>query len=245
MRSVWSECSVCSWRLSSVSLAVQQTTACSKLITSQGRGRFFIRLMLMRRTLGNVIKHMLHTNRVIEVSRHSSDNWKLFFTDNQHHFFSSQWYCPNVAILRNEEFVGEFLFGQDTLAVIYWLFCCNYCLKCLRTEPFLSLSMVLSEMNFKISIEVWTACPLHLLYLSLRSSFLTRNFLFVTLISELQLLGWKLAASGTILMFSCIWFTCMCMKSSCWTACCKPCLCFRCVKSMKLFPVESWGWCSG
>lgn len=79
VRSVWSECSVCSWRLSSVSLAVQQTTACSKLITSQGRGRFFIRLMLMRRTLGNVIKHLLHTNRVIEVSGHSSDSWKLFF----------------------------------------------------------------------------------------------------------------------------------------------------------------------
>uniref|UniRef100_A0A673K1H3 Uncharacterized LOC107755421 n=1 Tax=Sinocyclocheilus rhinocerous TaxID=307959 RepID=A0A673K1H3_9TELE len=95
-------------RLSSVSLAVQQTTACSKLITSQGRGRFFIRLMLMRRTLGNFVKHLLHTNRVIEVSRHS---------------------------------------------IIYWLFCCNYCLKCLQTEPFLSLSMVLSEMNFKISIE--------------------------------------------------------------------------------------------
>ncbi len=36
-------------------LAVQQTTVCSKLITSQGRGRFFIRLMLMRRILGNVI----------------------------------------------------------------------------------------------------------------------------------------------------------------------------------------------
>uniref|UniRef100_A0A673HWJ5 PDZ domain-containing protein n=1 Tax=Sinocyclocheilus rhinocerous TaxID=307959 RepID=A0A673HWJ5_9TELE len=58
-------------RLSSVSLAVQQTTACSKLMTSQGRGRFFIRLMLMRRTLGNVVKQLLHTNRVIEVSGHS------------------------------------------------------------------------------------------------------------------------------------------------------------------------------
>ncbi|XP_051959557.1 uncharacterized protein LOC127627257 [Xyrauchen texanus] len=88
-------------RLSSVSLAVQQTAACTKLITSQGRGRFFIRLILIRRTLGNVVKHILHTNRVIE------------------------WYCPNIAILRNQEFV----------------------------EPFLSLSMVLSEMDFKLSIE--------------------------------------------------------------------------------------------
>lgn len=61
-------------RLSSVSLAVQQTAACSKIITSQGRGRFFIRLMLMRRTLGNVVKHLLHTNRVMEVSeQHNRD----------------------------------------------------------------------------------------------------------------------------------------------------------------------------
>nr|XP_021328257.1 uncharacterized protein si:ch211-250n8.1 isoform X2 [Danio rerio]XP_021336073.1 uncharacterized protein si:ch211-250n8.1 isoform X2 [Danio rerio] len=88
-------------RLSSISLAVQQSTACSKLITSQGRGRFFIRLMLRRRTLGSVVKHLLHTNRVIE------------------------WYCPNISILRNEELL----------------------------EPFLSLSMVLSEMDFKISVE--------------------------------------------------------------------------------------------
>ncbi|XP_056626915.1 uncharacterized protein si:ch211-250n8.1 [Triplophysa dalaica] len=88
-------------RLSSVSLAVQQTAGCCKIITSQGRGRFFIRLMLMKRTLGNVVKHLLHTNRVME------------------------WYCPNVAILRNEEFV----------------------------EPFISLSMVLSEMEFKLNIE--------------------------------------------------------------------------------------------
>ncbi|XP_051529841.1 uncharacterized protein si:ch211-250n8.1 isoform X2 [Myxocyprinus asiaticus] len=88
-------------RLSSVSLAVQQTTACTKLTNFQGRGRFFIRLMLMRKTLGNVVKHLLHTNRVIEL------------------------YSPYIAILRNEEFV----------------------------EPFLSLSMVLSEMDFKLSIE--------------------------------------------------------------------------------------------
>lgn len=105
--------------------------------------------------------------------------------------------------------------------------------------------MVLSEMNFKISIEVWTAHPLHLLCASLCWVLDLHVLLFVTLISELQLPGWKLAASGMILMFWCTWFTCMCMKRSCWIACCKPCLCFRCVTSMKLFPVESWGWCSG
>ncbi|XP_055032995.2 uncharacterized protein [Misgurnus anguillicaudatus] len=88
-------------RLSSVSLSVQQTAACTKIITSQGRGRFFIRLMLMRRTLGSVVKHLLHTNKVIE------------------------WYSPNIAILRNEEFL----------------------------EPFVSLSMVLSEIELKLNIE--------------------------------------------------------------------------------------------
>ncbi|XP_066521891.1 uncharacterized protein si:ch211-250n8.1 isoform X2 [Hoplias malabaricus] len=88
-------------RLSAVSLAVQKTTACPKLLTTQGRGRFFIRLMLTRRTLGNVVKHLLHTDKVLE------------------------WYSPDISVLRNEEFV----------------------------EPFLSLCLVLSEMEFKLNIE--------------------------------------------------------------------------------------------
>ncbi|KAI4900745.1 hypothetical protein NFI96_016715 [Prochilodus magdalenae] len=88
-------------RLSAVSLAVQQTTACPKLLTAQGRGRFFIRLMLSRRSLGNVVKHLLHTPRVMEC------------------------YSPEISVLRNEEFV----------------------------EPFLSLCLVLSEMEFKLNIE--------------------------------------------------------------------------------------------
>ncbi|XP_076855485.1 uncharacterized protein LOC143510238 isoform X3 [Brachyhypopomus gauderio] len=91
--------SVC--RLGTVSLAVQQTTACPKLLSAQGRGRFFIRLMLNRRILGNVVKHLLHSSRIME------------------------WYNPDISVLRNEEFV----------------------------EPFLSLCLVLSEMEFKLNIE--------------------------------------------------------------------------------------------
>ncbi|XP_051968500.1 uncharacterized protein LOC127633446 isoform X2 [Xyrauchen texanus] len=134
-------------RLSSISLAVQQTTACTKLTNSQARGRFFIRLMLMRKTLGNVVKHLLHTNRVIEL------------------------YSPYIAILRNEEFVGEFLYVCLCKAFSVITFCVytdNECqffssqlyspyIAILRNEefvePFLSLSMVLSEMDFKLSIE--------------------------------------------------------------------------------------------
>ncbi|XP_026879046.2 uncharacterized protein si:ch211-250n8.1 isoform X2 [Electrophorus electricus] len=88
-------------RLGAVSLAVQQTIACPKLLTAQGRGRFFIRLMLSRRILGNVVKHLLHTSRIME------------------------WYRPEVSVLRNEDFV----------------------------EPFLSLCLILSEMQFKLNIE--------------------------------------------------------------------------------------------
>ncbi|KAL6475608.1 hypothetical protein MHYP_G00166480 [Metynnis hypsauchen] len=72
-------------RLSAVSLAVQQTTACPKLLTAQGRGRFFIRLMLAKRTLENAVKHVLHTGRVME------------------------WYSPETSVLRNEKFVEPFL----------------------------------------------------------------------------------------------------------------------------------------
>ncbi|KAL7869515.1 hypothetical protein AOLI_G00135030 [Acnodon oligacanthus] len=72
-------------RLSAVSLAVQQTTACPKLLTAQGRGRFFIRLMLAKGTLENAVKHVLHTGRVME------------------------WYSPETSVLRNEKFVEPFL----------------------------------------------------------------------------------------------------------------------------------------
>ncbi|KAK2866669.1 hypothetical protein Q7C36_002725 [Tachysurus vachellii] len=88
-------------RLGAVSLAVQQTTACPKLLSAQGRGRYFIRLMLSRRTLGNVVIHLLHTSSILE------------------------WYSSDISVLRNEEFV----------------------------EPFLSLCLVLSEMEFKLNIH--------------------------------------------------------------------------------------------
>ncbi|XP_036384491.1 uncharacterized protein si:ch211-250n8.1 [Megalops cyprinoides] len=87
--------------LSALSLAMEQTSTCRKLLTAQGRGRFFLRLALNRRILGSVVQHMLHTPKVLEC------------------------YDPAVSIFRNEEFV----------------------------EPFLSLLLVLSEMEFKLNIE--------------------------------------------------------------------------------------------
>ncbi|XP_062859616.1 uncharacterized protein si:ch211-250n8.1 isoform X2 [Trichomycterus rosablanca] len=87
--------------LGAISLAVQRTTPCPKLLSDQGRGRYFMRLMLTRRTLGNVVKHMLHTDRIME------------------------WYSPDISVLRNEELM----------------------------EPFVSLCMVLSDMEFKLNIE--------------------------------------------------------------------------------------------
>ncbi|XP_031424374.1 uncharacterized protein si:ch211-250n8.1 isoform X1 [Clupea harengus] len=88
-------------RLGSVSLAVDQTTNCKKLLTAQGRGRYFLRLALNRRILGNVVKHMLHTPKVLE------------------------FYSTTISILKNEEFL----------------------------EPFVSLMLVISEMEFKLCIE--------------------------------------------------------------------------------------------
>ncbi|XP_064179357.1 uncharacterized protein si:ch211-250n8.1 isoform X1 [Anguilla rostrata] len=87
--------------LSPLSLAVERTSGCRKLLTAQGRGRFFLRLALSRRILGSVVQHMLHTPKVLE------------------------WYSAAISIFRNEELV----------------------------EPFLSLLLVLSEMDFKLNIE--------------------------------------------------------------------------------------------
>ncbi|XP_049615879.1 uncharacterized protein si:ch211-250n8.1 isoform X2 [Syngnathus scovelli] len=88
-------------RLSAVASAVEQTKACRKLISAQGRGRYLLRLALGRKTLPQFIAHLLHTPRVLE------------------------WYSPTFSILRNEEF----------------------------SEPFMSLLLVLSQMDFKVDME--------------------------------------------------------------------------------------------
>ncbi|CAN9508952.1 unnamed protein product [Ophioblennius macclurei] len=88
-------------RVSVVSLAVEQTRVCRKLLSAQGRGRYLLRLALNRRALPQFFTHLLHTPRVLE------------------------WYSPTVSILRNEEFV----------------------------EPFMSLLLVLSHMDFKLDME--------------------------------------------------------------------------------------------
>ncbi|XP_042253076.1 uncharacterized protein si:ch211-250n8.1 isoform X1 [Thunnus thynnus] len=89
-------------RLSALSLAVEQTKVCRKLLSAQGRGRYLLRLALSRKALPQFITHLLHTPRVLE-----------------------QWYSPAVSILRNEEFV----------------------------EPFMSLLLVLTHMEFKLDME--------------------------------------------------------------------------------------------
>ncbi|XP_060883781.1 uncharacterized protein si:ch211-250n8.1 [Labrus mixtus] len=88
-------------RLSALSLAVEQTRVCRKLLSAQGRGRYLLRVALSRKALPQFIKHLLHTTRVLE------------------------WYCPQMSILRNEEFL----------------------------EPFMSLLLVLSHVDFKLDME--------------------------------------------------------------------------------------------
>ncbi|XP_076615273.1 uncharacterized protein LOC143338620 isoform X2 [Chaetodon auriga] len=88
-------------RLSALSLAVEQTRGCRKLLSAQGRGRYLLRLALGRKALPQFITHLLHTPRVLE------------------------WYSPAVSILRNEEFL----------------------------EPFMSLLLVLSHMEFKLDMK--------------------------------------------------------------------------------------------
>ncbi|TNN48642.1 hypothetical protein EYF80_041180 [Liparis tanakae] len=88
------------WQMSALSLAVEQTRVCKKLLSAQGRGRYLLRLGLRRKALPQFITHLLHAPRVLE------------------------WYSPELSILRNEEFV----------------------------EPFMSLLLVLSLMEFKLDM---------------------------------------------------------------------------------------------
>ncbi|KAK6478353.1 hypothetical protein HHUSO_G20652 [Huso huso] len=88
-------------RQSQFSVSVETAAACKKLLTAQGRGRFFLRLALNRKILGNVVQHLIHTPKLLE------------------------WYDPVISVLGNEEFL----------------------------EPFLSLLLVISEMEFSLNTE--------------------------------------------------------------------------------------------
>lgn len=57
----------CLGRLSTLSLVVEQTKVCRKLLSAQGRGRYLLRLALTRKALPQLITHLLHTSRVLEV----------------------------------------------------------------------------------------------------------------------------------------------------------------------------------
>uniref|UniRef100_A0A8C3AVK9 Si:ch211-250n8.1 n=1 Tax=Cyclopterus lumpus TaxID=8103 RepID=A0A8C3AVK9_CYCLU len=72
-------------RLSALSLAVEQTRVCKKLLSAQGRGRYLLRLALRGKALPQLITPLLHAPRVLE------------------------WYSPEMSILRNEEFVEPFM----------------------------------------------------------------------------------------------------------------------------------------
>lgn len=53
--------------LSALSLAVEQTRVCRKLLSAQGRGRYLLRLALSRKVLPQFFTHLLHTARLLEV----------------------------------------------------------------------------------------------------------------------------------------------------------------------------------
>ncbi|KAM5135789.1 uncharacterized protein ACMZJ9_018311 [Mantella aurantiaca] len=53
-------------RLSHLSVMIQNTVACTKVITAQGRGRYFLRLALNRKIIAAAVQHLQHTQRLLE-----------------------------------------------------------------------------------------------------------------------------------------------------------------------------------
>ncbi|XP_053565058.1 uncharacterized protein LOC128655463 isoform X2 [Bombina bombina] len=72
-------------RVSHLSVMVEKTRACPKVINTQGRGRYFLRMALNRKSLALAIQHLLHTPKLLE------------------------WYDPLLSVLRNEEHFEPFL----------------------------------------------------------------------------------------------------------------------------------------
>ncbi|KAM3592164.1 uncharacterized protein V6R79_013905 [Siganus canaliculatus] len=123
-------------RLSALSLVVEQTRVSRKLLSAQGRGRYLLRLALNRKVLPQFITHLLHTPRVLEVRcthTHTHIHYPchkilvsfLLLLLCSCCFSLLQWYSPDMSIIRNEEFM----------------------------EPFMSLLLVLSHMEFKLDVE--------------------------------------------------------------------------------------------
>ncbi|XP_067914774.1 uncharacterized protein si:ch211-250n8.1 isoform X1 [Heterodontus francisci] len=88
-------------RLTQLSVALEKTIACKKVLTAQGRGRHYIRQALNQKILAITVQHLLHTPRLLE------------------------WYDPESSVLANECFA----------------------------EPFLSLLLVLSQMNLTLDLQ--------------------------------------------------------------------------------------------
>ncbi|XP_077107875.1 uncharacterized protein LOC143765273 isoform X2 [Ranitomeya variabilis] len=72
-------------RLPHISVMIEKTVACPKVLTPQGRGRYFLRLALNRKTLAATVQHLQHTQRLLE------------------------WYDPLFSVLGNEEHLEPFL----------------------------------------------------------------------------------------------------------------------------------------
>ncbi|XP_072260001.1 uncharacterized protein [Pyxicephalus adspersus] len=64
---------------------IQSTIACTKVLTAQGKGRFFLRLALNRKSIAAAVQHLRHTQRLLE------------------------WYDPLFSVLGNEEHLEPFL----------------------------------------------------------------------------------------------------------------------------------------
>lgn len=112
-------CTVCCLgRLSALSLVVEQTRVCRKLLSAQGRGRYLLRLALARKALPQLITHLLHTPRVLEVRGKLELAVGLVPVEFYNWFSFPQWYSPAVSVFRNEEFVGEASFNWCYITLI-------------------------------------------------------------------------------------------------------------------------------
>ncbi|XP_029456350.1 uncharacterized protein LOC115090877 isoform X2 [Rhinatrema bivittatum] len=88
-------------RLTQLSVMIERANSCKKLLTVQGRGRFFLRLALKKKLLATAIQHLVHTPKLLE------------------------WYDPLISVMGNEDFM----------------------------EPFLSMMLVVTEINFSLDLE--------------------------------------------------------------------------------------------
>ncbi|KAM9639932.1 uncharacterized protein ACIBXB_014058 isoform 2-T2 [Morphnus guianensis] len=123
-----------SGRPTPLSISIQKAGSCEKARTAQGRGRYFLRLALQGKVLAAAVQQLAQTPRLLEVQHTAGRLWgELLPMGNGEQ--NSSVINGGVSLFQFYDPVSSILGNEDLL------------------EPFLSLLLVVTEMDFSLDLQ--------------------------------------------------------------------------------------------